>query len=322
MKDYSTPAEGILKREADGTIASQEVTEVELVDLAAVATSGSYNDLKDKPTIPTIDVSSLQPKITVNGFLKGDGSGNITADKPVYVVTTTSSGSKLISDKTAKQIYDAYSAGCQVVVSFSGLIIPMTVCLRDGEGTTDSPYSYTIMFDGPNSQQNVNQSDRGYFNNVIYAYGLTDSGDSFNAIDATSVPTTRTINNKALSANITLNAADVEALPTSGGTMNGSIKFATNDDPHYGILGILNNTLLIGQSIKHGIQIDNVTKKISIIASGNIVLRGPVNFTNATVTGLKGLLPTVTASDNGQFLRVVNGAWAAATVDNANGVSF
>lgn len=30
----------------------------------------------------------------------------------------------------------------------------------------------------------------------------------------------------------------------------------------------------------------------------------------------------VTATDNGKFLRVVNGVWAAATVDNANGVSF
>lgn len=30
----------------------------------------------------------------------------------------------------------------------------------------------------------------------------------------------------------------------------------------------------------------------------------------------------VTAEDNGKFLRVVNGVWAAATVDNANGVSF
>ena len=30
----------------------------------------------------------------------------------------------------------------------------------------------------------------------------------------------------------------------------------------------------------------------------------------------------VTAADNGKFLRVVNGVWAAATVNNANGVSF
>lgn len=33
-------------------------------------------------------------------------------------------------------------------------------------------------------------------------------------------------------------------------------------------------------------------------------------------------VPSVTASDNGKFLRVVNGAWAAVTIDNANGGSF
>lgn len=33
-------------------------------------------------------------------------------------------------------------------------------------------------------------------------------------------------------------------------------------------------------------------------------------------------IPSVTASDNGKFLRVVNGAWAVAEVDNASGVSF
>ena len=33
-------------------------------------------------------------------------------------------------------------------------------------------------------------------------------------------------------------------------------------------------------------------------------------------------LPAVTASDNGKFLRVVNGAWAAVEIANANGGSF
>ena len=33
-------------------------------------------------------------------------------------------------------------------------------------------------------------------------------------------------------------------------------------------------------------------------------------------------LPAVTSSDNGKFLRVENGAWAAVTVPDANGVSF
>lgn len=33
-------------------------------------------------------------------------------------------------------------------------------------------------------------------------------------------------------------------------------------------------------------------------------------------------LPSVTSSDNGKFLRVVNGAWAASTIPNASGVTF
>lgn len=33
-------------------------------------------------------------------------------------------------------------------------------------------------------------------------------------------------------------------------------------------------------------------------------------------------LPAVAASDNGKFLRVVNGAWAPAEIANANGGSF
>ena len=36
----------------------------------------------------------------------------------------------------------------------------------------------------------------------------------------------------------------------------------------------------------------------------------------------KAITVTVGTADNGKFLRVVNGAWAAAAVDNANGVSF
>ena len=36
----------------------------------------------------------------------------------------------------------------------------------------------------------------------------------------------------------------------------------------------------------------------------------------------KSELPTVSASDNGKFLRVVDGAWAASTVPSANGQSF
>lgn len=310
-----------------GKVASSVITATELGYLDGV-TSNIQTQLNGKlSTAPVTSVNNktgavelvasdvgAQPTITANGFLKGDGSGGVTAEKPVYVVTMTSVGQRLSSDKTAKQIYDVYSDGRQVVALFSNVITPMTVCLRDGEGTTDSPYSYTIIFDGPSSQQNVNQPDRGYFNNVIYAYGLTYSGNSFNMVSATSVPTDRTINNKALSADISLNAADVNAVGLTGDqTIAGDKTFSGGTTFDSGFI-VKGGSIFTGQqNFKNGMAVGGQTfyKENST-----------VDFTNATVTGLPGLLPTVTTSDNGKFLRVVNGAWAAATVENANGVSF
>ena len=44
--------------------------------------------------------------------------------------------------------------------------------------------------------------------------------------------------------------------------------------------------------------------------------------TRYTLSGDEKFLPDVTASDNGKFLRVSNGAWTAVTITNANGGSF
>lgn len=51
---------------------------------------------------------------------------------------------------------------------------------------------------------------------------------------------------------------------------------------------------------------------------------------DSTVTSINGQtgavtvheVPAVAATDNGKFLRVVNGAWAAVSIENANGGSF
>lgn len=55
--------------------------------------------------------------------------------------------------------------------------------------------------------------------------------------------------------------------------------------------------------------------------------QNPPPYPVASVNGQTGAVtvrevPAVTASDNGKFLRVVSGAWAAAAIDNANGGSF
>ena len=46
-------------------------------------------------------------------------------------------------------------------------------------------------------------------------------------------------------------------------------------------------------------------------------------YLEAIYTALKEhVAPSVTAGDNGKVLMVVDGAWAAATIPNASGVSF
>lgn len=53
------------------------------------------------------------------------------------------------------------------------------------------------------------------------------------------------------------------------------------------------------------------------------ILKGTANGIEAATAGADYMAPVaVTAADNGKFLRVVNGAWAAEAVANASGVSF
>ena len=65
-------------------------------------------------------------------------------------------------------------------------------------------------------------------------------------------------------------------------------------------------------------QVDNV-KQYSV--------KNPPPYPVTSVNGKTGdvtvrEVPSVTTSDNGKFLRVVNGVWAVAAIDNASGVSF
>lgn len=53
------------------------------------------------------------------------------------------------------------------------------------------------------------------------------------------------------------------------------------------------------------------------------ILKGTASGIEAATAGTDYMAPVaVTAADNGKFLRVVNGAWAAAAVADASGVSF
>lgn len=234
---------------ANGKVVVSAVTATELGYLDGV-TSNIQTQLNGKlSTAPVTSVNSktgavelsasdvgAQPTITANGFLKGDGSGGITADKPVFVVNFSGDWT-ITSDKTAKQIYDAYDAGYNVIGCYNLIFLNLAICSHINQ-------TYSIAFSSVNYPESF---ATGALNEVVYvADRVPEDNTAFEIELFDTVPTTRTINTYPLSSDITLNASDVGALP-------------------------------------------NVS---------------------------------VTASDNGKFLRVVNGAWAAATVENANGVSF
>jgi hypothetical protein len=58
------------------------------------------------------------------------------------------------------------------------------------------------------------------------------------------------------------------------------------------------------------------------LSSGTQIATYTIGSTSGTLYAPSSGLPSVTSADNGKVLRVVDGAWAAATVPDANGVSF
>ena len=91
------------------------------------------------------------------------------------------------------------------------------------------------------------------------------------------------------------------AAPSMDGTaaVGSSVKYAREDHVHPSDTS-KQATLVSGTNIK-------TVNSTSLLGSGNIAIAG---------------LPSVSASDNGKVLQVVSGAWAAASLPSASGVSF
>jgi hypothetical protein len=128
----------------------------------------------------------------------------------------------------------------------------------------------------------------------------------------TSAPVT-SVNTKT--GAVTLSASDVGAQPTI--TVNGIIK--GDGAGNLSAAEVVNADLLDLNPAAVGLgNVDNVKQ----YSASN-----PPPYPVTSVNGKTGAvtisaLPTVTTADNGKFLRVVNGAWAADTVPSAGGVAF
>jgi hypothetical protein len=144
------------------------VTESQLPDLSAldnlatVATSGSYNDLTDKPTIPSLSEYATQSWVNQQGFIKG-----YTETDPVF---TASAAHGITSSDISNWNSKTSNVGTITGITMNGA----------SKGTSGVVNLGTVITD---------------------VSGKVDK--------------TTTINGKALSSNVTLNASDVGALPSS-----------------------------------------------------------------------------------------------------------
>ena len=141
----------------------------DVVTIAKVATSGSYNDLSNKPTIP----AAVQPTTTTP---KMDGTAAVGSE------TKYAKGDHVHPTDTSRQ-KDLGITSAELVTTSGGIQFLAVAGLESGHAT-----------------------------NLLTGAGL----ETVNGIIAqTYVPKTTTVNGNALSGNITLDADDVSAIPTS-----------------------------------------------------------------------------------------------------------
>lgn len=295
---YMTPSagSGVSDVEVDGTsVVSGGVAQIDLTgkadtaDLATVATSGSYADLSNKPTIPTVpsNVSAFTNDAGyITGYTETDPvflasaahditSSNISTWNGKYTKPTggipktdlaTAVQTSLGKADTALQSYTetdpvfaasaahgisssditAWNNKSDFSGSYNDLTDTPTIPTVNNATLTIQKNGTTVKTFTANASSNVTAnitvptatSDLTNDSGFITGYTETDptvpswakasSKPTYTASEVGAVPTTRTVNGKALSSNITLTASDVSALPAST-SIPSALSDLTND---------------------------------------------------------------------------------------------
>lgn len=167
------------------------------------------------------------------------------APAPFYVMLSGNTTNGYAVDKTFAEITTAFSAGQDMrLLEYGSYMYQYELVWAAGSSAVfacnKGEYSYVVTVKSDNTvtkatftalpaghDYNINaHSDiRADIREILI--GLNNAqGDATSALNKANgaVPTTRKVNNKELSADITLSASDVKALPAAGGTLTGALE--------------------------------------------------------------------------------------------------
>ena len=249
-------------------------------ELATVAKSGSYSDLKNKPTIPSVGNGTLT--IQKNGTSTGTFTANATTNKTINIIVPTK-----VSELTDDVISGKYLP--LVGGTMTGkLTVPQ---VETGDGNSNFFQCRKFRGEG-NADTYYHAIDFGYKNHDQVDFH--EYGGKWNFYKNQSGK----VNEGVLCGSITSNGWEGRAKLKSGSTMVTS-QLTENSDA------------IATTAFVHGL-VDNVK---------HYSASNPPPYPVTSVNGHTGAItvhevPSVTTSDNGKFMRVVNGAWTATTAPN------
>ena len=158
----------------------------DVVTLSSVATSGSYNDLTNTPTIP----DGVQPTTTTP---KMDGTAAVGSE------TKYAKGDHVHPSDTSR---------VPTTRKINGLDLTTNRYIIEETGTVaQGGHSLSVYIDGNDSEHTHTVYDKEAVDGM-FTYANQQIAENF-------VPRTTTVNGNALLGNITLDADDVSAIPTS-----------------------------------------------------------------------------------------------------------
>lgn len=208
----------------------------DVVTLSTVATSGSYDDLSNKPSIPSVPNNFGTVKV---------GTTNVVADaKSDTLELAAGTNITLTPDATNDK----------VTIAFNG----------------------TIPSAGTGSDYPKMDGTKSLGSNAGFA-----RVDHVHPSDTSRVPTTRTVNGKALSANITLGATDIDVSQNTADAIQTAtgIQVSTVDDAIAEIVDNLNPSAEVNQNAFSNVKVgsttvaaDAKTDTLELVAGSNVTL--------------------------------------------------